>query len=55
MMMKKMIVALCTMFMVATTVSAASTELNVVTEDDFSPEDFDKDHSEYSFENASRY
>lgn len=27
----------------------------VVGEDDFSPEDFDKDHSEYSFENASRY
>lgn len=27
----------------------------VVSEDDFSPEDFDKDHAEYSFENASRY
>ena len=24
-------------------------------EDDFSSEDFDKDYSEYSFENASRY
>ena len=27
----------------------------VVGEDDFSPEDFDKDHSKYSFKNASRY
>lgn len=27
----------------------------VVGEDDFSPEDFDKNHAEYSFENASRY
>lgn len=27
----------------------------VVGEDDFSPEDWDRDHSEYSFENADRY
>ena len=27
----------------------------VVGRDDFSPEDFDRDHSEYSFKNASRY
>lgn len=27
----------------------------VVGEDDFSPEDFDRDHSEYSFANANRY